>query len=63
MPMKKGRGLHDGQGTAPVEAASEPHQGEAGSIRGTAWFDVAVLREGKLLAQNEVFRCQHRGWA
>jgi hypothetical protein len=29
---------------------------------GTAWFDVALLIEGKLFPQKEIFRGQHRRW-
>ena len=35
---------------------------ETGSIGGTSRCDVALLVEGKLFPQKEVFRCQHRSW-
>jgi hypothetical protein len=62
MPADEGGGLHNGQGLAPVKPAREPDQGKAGSIGGTARFDVALLVEGQLFTQKEVFRCEYRRW-
>ena len=36
---------------------------KTGSIGGTSRFDVALLIQGQLFAQKEVFRCQHWSWA
>jgi len=54
--------LHNGEGLTPVEPAPEPHEGEAGSIGGTARFDLALLVVGKLFPQKEIFRGQYRRW-
>ena len=62
VPADEGIRLHNGEGLAPVEPAPEPHQGEAGSIGGTARFDLALLVVGKLFTQKEIFRCQYRRW-
>ena len=61
MPAEKGLRLHNGQGFAPVKPAREPHQGETGSIRSTAWFDVAFLRQRQLFTQEQVFGCERDG--
>src|SRR5262245_38548204 len=45
----------------PCEDAPR-YQGEPGSIGGPPRFAVALLVEGKQLAQKEVCRCQHHCW-
>ena len=60
MPTRKGVRLHNGEGLTPVEPTPEPHEGEAGSIGGTAQFDLALLVGGKLFPQKEIFRGQYR---
>ncbi len=62
MPADEGGGLHHGQGVAPVKLAREPDQGTAGSLDGTARFNVVLLVEGQLLTQQEVFCCEYRRW-
>jgi hypothetical protein len=63
MPVEKCCRLHDRQRLTPVEPAPEPDQGEAGGIRGAPWRDIALLIEGELFAQKEVFCSERRGRA
>jgi hypothetical protein len=51
------------QRLAPVEPASQPDEGETGSIRGTARFEVAFLVERQLFTQKEIPRRKHGAWA
>jgi hypothetical protein len=63
MPAEKRCGLDHSQRLAPVEPASQPDEGETGSIRGTARFDVAFLVESQLFTQKEIPRRKRGAWA
>ena len=55
MPADKGRRLHHSQRLAPVEPACKPDQGKAGGVSSALRLDVALLVQGELFAQEEVF--------
>jgi hypothetical protein len=63
MPAEKRCGLDHSQRLAPVEPASQPDEGDTGSIRGTARFEVAFLVERQLFTQKEIPRRKHGAWA
>jgi hypothetical protein len=63
MPVEKRCGLDHSQRLAPVEPASQPDEGETGSIRGKARFEVAFLVERQLFTQKEIPRRKHGAWA
>jgi len=63
MPAEKGLRLDESEGLSPVEPAPEPDQGDPRRVGGTSGFDVALLIQGKLFAQEEVFRREDRSWA
>ncbi len=60
MPTDQCRRLHDDDGLAPVELASEPDQGHSSRMRGTTWLDLAFLVQGQLFAQKKVLRHERR---
>ncbi len=60
MPTDQRRRLHDDDGLAPVEPASEPDQGHSSRLRGATWLDLAFLIQGQLFAQKEVLRLEGR---
>ena len=62
MPAEECCGLHNGEGLAPITTAREPDQGQTGSISGASGLDMALLVQGELFAQEEVFRGKYRSW-
>jgi hypothetical protein len=62
MPTDKRGGLHNRESLAPVKTVREPDQSQTGSISGASRLDMALLVQGELFAQEEVFCCKYRSW-
>src|ERR1043166_1985028 len=62
MPAEKRGGLHNGQRPTPVEPTAQLDPGKASRVSSTAWFNQALLIEGKLFTQKEVFCGQSHRW-
>jgi len=63
MPAEKRLRLDHSEGLSPVEPAREPDQGDPRRVGGTSGFDVTLVIQGKLFAQEEVFRRENRSRA
>ena len=61
MPADQCRGLDNDQGLSPVEASGKPGQHEPSGMGRTLGFDVALLIQGPLFPQKEIFRGKGMG--
>src|SRR5262245_20988515 len=63
MPADKGFRLDYSEGLSPVEPVREPDQGDPSRVGSPCGFVVALLIQGKLFTQKEIFRRKDRSWA
>jgi hypothetical protein len=58
VPSNESSRRYDGQRAAPIETSAQPQEGQARWMGDPTGFDSAFLVEGKLFAQEEIFRCE-----
>src|SRR5262249_1414754 len=54
VPAEEGIGLDVHQGATPREHAGENHHDQSSGVMGPVWFQLPLLKQGELFAQEEV---------